>query len=353
MAPQLLNPKDFEALINGKRVALYTLKNAQGSIAQITNYGGTLASLWIKDKNNNFKDVVLGYKSLHEYQTNPNAYFGSIVGRYANRIAKGKFTLDNKTYNLAVNNGKNHLHGGTTGFDAVVWDAKQPTGDTLELTYVSADMEEGYPGNLAVKVQYHLTDKNAIKIKYWAITDKTTVVNLTNHSYFNLKGEGNGDILDHKLQINASSFTSVDTTCIPTGELTAVDDTPLDFRKEKTIGKDINADYEQLIIGNGYDHNYVIDQNTTLNLAATAKEASTGITMNVYTTEPGVQLYTGNFISDKLVGKSGKKYHPRAAFCLETQHYPDSPNKPQFPTVVLRPKEEYHSVTLYKFSVAK
>ncbi|SFW53499.1 aldose epimerase family protein [Cellulophaga fucicola] len=350
MLPQLLNAADFDTILNGKKVALYTLTNKQGSVAQITNYGGTVVSLWVKDKEDNFKDVVLGYKTLEEYRTNPNAYFGSIVGRYANRIAKGKFTLDNKTYTLATNNGENHLHGGTTGFDAAVWVAKQTCSHTLELTYVSGDMEEGYPGNLAVTVQYQLTEDNALKITYWAITDKTTIINLTNHSYFNLKGEGNGDILDHNLQINAEKFTSVDQTCIPTGELIPVKNTPLDFTKEKTIGKDINANYDQLKIGNGYDHNYVINQTETLNLAAKVTEPTAGIVMDVFTTEPGIQLYTGNFITDTVLGKTNKKYHPRAAFCLETQHYPDSPNKPNFPSVILQPKEEYHSVTLYKFS---
>lgn len=354
MTPKLIAAANFDTIIEGKKVTLYTLKNKSGAQTQITNYGGTVVSLWVQDKEGNYGDIVLGHNTIAEYLNNPKTYFGSLIGRYGNRIAKGKFSINNIEYSLATNNNENHLHGGTKGYDAVVWDAKQMDAQTLELKYLSPDLEEGYPGNLSITVQYQLTDANELKVEYWATTDKTTIVNLTHHSYFNLKGEGNGTINDHLVHINASRFTPVDATLIPTGVLALVKDTPMDFTTTKPLGKDINADYEQLNIGLGYDHNYVLEQNPTgIHLAARVTEPTTGRIMELYTSEPGVQFYSGNFLDGDVTGKSNKPYEYRSAFCLETQHYPDSPNKPQFPTVVLHPKEEYHSVTLYKFSIGK
>ncbi|MDP2933749.1 MAG: aldose epimerase family protein [bacterium] len=326
---------------------LFTLRNPNGMVVEITNYGGIVTSIKVPDRQGNLADVVLGFDSPAQYLTN-SPYFGAIVGRYGNRIAKGRFTLDGVEYKLATNNGANHLHGGVNGFDKVFWDVASATSQTLELTYTSKDGEEGYPGTLVVKVTYTLTANNELKIEYHAITDKPTMVNLTSHSYFNLAGEGRGDILGHQMMINADHFTPADEGLIPTGELTTVEGTPFDFREPCALGARINAADEQLVRGGGYDHNFVINRALDgLMLAARVVEPCNGRMMEVFTTEPGVQLYTGNFL-DGSVG--GKVYKKRYGFCLETQHFPDSPNQPNFPTTVLREGEEYRSTTVYRFT---
>jgi len=338
---------------DGQNVDLYTLKNRNGMEAKITNYGGIVVSLTAPDKNRKFDDVVLGFNDLDSYLKG-HPYFGAAIGRYGNRIAKGRFTLNGVEYKLAVNNGENHLHGGLKGFDKVIWTAqeqKSAAGPAVKLTYLSKDGEEGYPGNLSVTIVYTLTNKNELRIDYTASTDKDTVLNLTHHSYFNLAGEGNGDILNHRLMLNASRFTPTDAGSIPTGELRNVVGTPFDFLKPTALGARINQDYEQLKLGNGYDHNYVVNGRMgTLRLAARVTEPTSGRAMEVWTTEPGVQLYTGNFLDGTLTGKSGKVYQRRYGFCLETQHYPDSPNKPTFPTTTLKKGATLHSTTIYRFS---
>jgi aldose 1-epimerase len=349
-APSDDNP--FSKSVDGKQVELYFLKNKNEVKAAITNYGGRIVSLWVPDKNGTLTDVTLGYDNLDLYQKPSDPYFGSLIGRYGNRIAKGTFTLDSQQYKLDVNNGVNTLHGGKTGFHARVWDARQIDEKTLELTYVSKDGEEGYPGNLTCKVVYTLTDDNELKIEYTASTDKKTVLNLTNHAYFNLNGEGSGTINDHLLLINANRFTPVDTTLIPTGKLMNVAGTPFDFRKLTPIGSRIDAAHEQLKNGKGYDHNFVLN-GSGMKKAATAIGDKSGIQMDVSTTEPGVQFYGGNFLDEKVVGKGGKVYGFRTGFCLETQHFPDSPNQPSFPSTVLKPGDEYKSTTIYRFSVKK
>ena len=339
---------------DGKSVEIYTLKNGNGVEARIITYGGTVVSLKVPDKSGNLGDVVLGYDSLDQYES-AEGYLGALIGRYGNRIAKGTFSLDGKEYKLAVNNGVNHLHGGLKGFDKVVWTANssiQADGLHLQLTYLSRDGEEGYPGNLNVKVEYILTDSNELKIVYSATTDKPTIINLTNHSYFNLAGQGHGLILDHQLTLNADRFTPTDNGSIPTGELRNVKGTPFDFTKSTAIGARIDQDNEQLKFGSGYDHNFVLNKNgDELSLAATVYEPTSGRVMEVYTTEPGVQFYTGNFLDGSTKGKAGQTYPRRSGFCLETQHFPDSPNKPKFPSVVLRPGKTYTQTTIYKFSV--
>lgn len=333
-------------------ITVYTLRNTNGVETKITNYGGIVISLKVPDRNGKFDDVVLGFNKAEDYVKN-DPYLGAIIGRYGNRIAKGRFTLNGVEYKLAVNNGENHLHGGIKGFDKVVWTGRQiktKAGPAVVLTYLSKDGEEGYPGNLRVRVVYTLTNKNELKIDYSATTDKDTVVNLTHHSYFNLSGEGNGDILDHQLQINADRFVPTDAGSIPTGELRKVAGTPFDFLTSQAIGARINQDDEQLKLGNGYDHTYVINGRPgTLRLAATARETGSGRAMEVWTTEPGVQLYTGNFLDGTLTGKSGKPYPRRSGFCLETQHYPDSPNQPSFPTTTLKRGATFKSTTIYRF----
>ncbi|MDP4186139.1 MAG: aldose epimerase family protein [Bacteroidota bacterium] len=350
--PKLVDPKAFDGTIDGKKVALYTLKNKNGMEMQVTNYGAKVVSLFAPDKNGVFTDVVLGYKSLKGYQEGKEIYFGSAIGRYGNRIGKGKFTLDNVEYKLATNDGPNHLHGGLKGFNKAVWDATQVGDSALILTYVSKDMEEGYPGNLTVKMTYTLTSDNAFKIEYSATTDKKTICNITHHSFFNLAGEGSGPILNHLLTINADAITPVDTTLIPTGEIRPVEGTPMDFRKATAIGERINQNYDQLKCGKGYDHNWVLNKAPKVNgltFAASVKEPVSGRVMEVYTSEPGLQFYAGNFLKGTEIGKSGKAYDYRGAFCLETQHFPDSPNKPSFPSVVLEPGKTYSHVCIYKF----
>jgi aldose 1-epimerase len=330
----------------------YILNNAHGIEARIIAYGGIITSLRVPDRSGNFANVVLGFNSVEEYQTR-NPYFGAIIGRYGNRIGGAKFTLDSVQYTLPVNNGPNSLHGGLKGFDKQTWTVQDSTSNSITLTYLSKDGEEGYPGNLSVKNVYTLIDNNELRIEYTATTDKPTVVNLTNHSYFNLAGNGAGSIYDHIVTINADRYTPVDDNLIPTGELAPVEGTPLDFRLPKRIGAGIRAAHPQLIKGRGYDHNFVLNlpDDHSLALAARVYDPASGRIMEVLTTEPGVQFYTSNFVDGTLVGSSGGMYRQGDAFCLETQHFPDSPNKPEFPSTVLRPGETYHSVTVYKFSV--
>jgi len=352
--PVLIPEENFSSEIDGKEVGLYTLKNSSGLVAQVTNYGGKIVNLWIPDKEGNFDDIVLGYNDINGYLNSGEIYFGALVGRYGNRIGKGKFTLNDTTYTLAVNNGENHLHGGIKGFNAVVWDVEQPDGQTLILKYLSPDMEEGYPGDLDVKVRYQLNDDNEFKIEYWATTDKATPVNLTSHSFFNLKGEGTGSINDHLVLINADSFTPVDAGLIPTGIIEPVEGTPMDFRELTAIGKRVGSDYGQLKLGNGYDHNFVLNKSSEgLNYAGKAVDPVSGRIMEVYTNEPGMQFYGGNFLDGTEIGKSGNPYNFRDAFCFETQHFPDSPNKENFPPTVLEPGEGYYSVCIYKFATVE
>ena len=345
--------ESFGTLPDGTSVDLYTITNAQGMEIRATNYGGIIVSLRVPDKKGNLDDIALGFDDLKGYLAN-TPYFGAIIGRYGNRIAKGKFTLDGKEYTLARNNGPNSIHGGLKGFNQVAWQAEpfqSPVGVGIILSYTSKDGEEGYPGNLKTKVTYTLTGKNEWIIDYEAVTDKATPVNLTEHTYFNLAGEGKGDVLGHILQLNASRFTPVDQSLIPTGELRPVKSTPLDFTQPTAIGARIDADYEQLRLGRGYDHNFVIDRkDSDPVLAARVKEPTSGRVLEVYTTEPGVQLYTGNFLDGTITGKGGHVYKQRFGFCLETQHFPDSPNHPDFPTTILRPGQTYHSRTIYKMS---
>lgn len=352
-----ISPKDFEEIVEGDSVKLYVLTNKNGLEVTFTNFGQRLVSLYVPDKNGKFEDIVLGYGTLEEFVNGPKSYWGSIIGRYANRIAKGSFSIGENTYELAKNNNGNHLHGGNKGFESVVWKVDNATSNTIEFSRLSPDMEEGYPGNLKVTVSYDLTDDNELKINYKAVTDKPTVVNLTHHSFFNLKGEGNGDINDHVLLLNADWYTPVDAELIPTGKVDKVAGTPFDFTKPKAIGADIEADFDQLKIGKGYDHNFVLNDSPKnlegLVLCAKVSEPSSGRTMEVYTDEPGVQFYGGNFMDGKTIGKSGKPYIYRGSFCLETQHFPDSPNKPDFPSTLLQPGEVYTSNCVYKFGVDK
>lgn len=348
--PQLIPSAGFEAAADGKPISLYTLKNSNGMITQITNLGGKVVNLWTSDKNGDFADIVLGFNTINEYMNTSEIYFGSLIGRYGNRIAGGHFTLGDSTFTLVQNNGENALHGGIKGFNNVIWDASQADEQTLVLSYHSPDGEEGYPGNLEVKVQYQLTDDNELKIEYWATSDKATPINLTHHSFFNLKGAGNGAILDHVVQINADFYTPVDAGLIPTGEIAPVEGSPMDFRTPTAIGERINNDAEQLKLGNGYDHNWVLNSTEEgLSFAAKVVEPESGRTMEVYTNEPGMQFYTGNFLNGTANGKEGVPYIFRGAFCMETQHYPDSPNKPEFPSSILEPGQEYYSVCVYKF----
>ena len=336
-------------------IQFYTLKNADGMTVRITNYGAIIMSIVVPDRDGNMADVALGYNDIASY-TNAvdKPYFGAVVGRYGNRIAKGKFTIDDQEYSLAINNPPNSLHGGIIGFDKVIWNGSvDDEANAVTLTYLAKDGEEGYPGNLNCSVTYRLTDTNAIEIDYLATTDKATPINLTQHTYFNLKGEGEGTILGHELMINARRFTPVDATLIPTGKTPAVQGTPFDFTTAKPIGRDIAAENEQLKFGGGYDHNWVLDkggQTGEMTLAATVYEPKSGRVLEVSTTEPGIQFYCGNFLDGRLIGKSGKSYVHRGGFCLETQHYPDSPNQPNFPSTILKPDDEYATKTIFKFS---
>jgi len=355
-ADSKMQKQDFGKLSDGQSADLYTLTNKLGMEVTVTNFGAAVVSLKVPDKAGKSGDVVLGNNTANEYETG-KGYFGAIVGRYGNRIAHGQFTLDGKTYTLAKNNGENSLHGGTVGFSGRLWsatDVSGAAGQTLQLTYVSKDGEEGYPGNLTIHVTYSVpASENALKIEYSATTDKDTVLNPTNHSYFNLAGQGNGDNLKHEVVIHASRFTPVDSTLIPTGELKTVAGTPFDFTKQTAIGARIDANDEQLKFGKGYDHNWVLDKkagSTGPSLAVEVYEPTSGRVMNVLTTEPGVQFYTGNFLDGTVKGKEGKVYGHRSALCLETQHFPDSPNHKEFPSTELKPGQKFHSITIYKFS---
>lgn len=342
--------KAFQATVQDQPVDLYLLENASGMQVTITNYGGRIVHIIVPDKDGNPTDVNLGYDSLDEYLKTSQIYFGAIIGRYGNRIANGKFTIDGMEYSLVQNNGPNNLHGGNVGFNNIVWKVESSSAQSVKLTYTSADGEEGFPGNLKVEVTYSLTDDNEIVMDYKATTDKTTLVNLTNHAFFNLNGDGSGEVNDHVLTLQASHYTPIDATSIPFGEIAAVEGTPFDFRTPTAIGDRIDADNEQIKNGSGYDHNFVLDKGVTKEpeLVATALSEKTGIKLEVLTTEPGLQFYSGNFLDGLNPGKNGA-YERRGAFCLETQHYPDSPNKPEFPTTILQPGEQYHTVSIYRF----
>jgi len=350
---QQVRKESFGNTGDGRPVDLYTFTNSNGLEVRAMTYGGIIVSLRVPDKNGKLADIVLGHDNVDGYLVNP-PYFGAIVGRYANRIANGTFTLDGMKYVLAKNDGPNSLHGGVNGFNKVIWEAneiKSQKGVGVAFTYLSKDGEEGYPGNLKVKVSYTLTDDNQLVVDYEATTDKATPLNISQHSYFNLAGEGNGDILGHELTLNADRFTPVDKTLIPTGELRPVKGTPLDFTKSTAIGARIEDNYEQLVVGHGYDHNFVINRKGNgLMLAARVHEPKTGRVLEVSTTEPGVQFYSGNFLDGTITGKQGHVYKKRYGFCLETQHFPDSPNHPDFPSTILRPGTTFHSQTIFKFS---
>ena len=349
-----MEKKAFGTTPDGKTADLYVLTNKNGMEVSITNYGGIVTSIKVPDRNGKVGDVALGYDTLDGYVTD-KVYIGATVGRYCNRIGHGEFSIDGVNYTLAKNNGENTLHGGIKGFNKMLWEARDVSKDgepALELKYTSKDMEEGFPGNLATTVVFTLTNRNELKIDYTATTDKKTVVNLTNHSYFNLAGPGSGDVLKTVLRIEADKLTPIDSGLIPTGELKSVQGTPFDFRKPAEIGARIDQDDEQLKLGRGYDHNFALIKNKPngLTLAARAEEPTTGRVLEVWTTEPGIQLYTGNFLDGSIHGKGGVAYTKRGAFCLETQHFPDSPNHSNFPSTILSPGQRYHTTTIYKFS---
>ncbi len=345
----MLQESSFKTIHEGKQVTLYTLKNKNGLIAQVTNYGAIIVSIYVPDRNGAVADVVQGYDSISDYINGNDPYMGAVCGRCANRVGRGKFNLNDKDYSLAVNNGPNHLHGGIKGFSKVVWEVTEVSTNRVTMEYSALDGEEGYPGNLKVSVSYSLSDDNEFRLDYFATTDKTTLVNLASHSYFNLAGEGTGDILNHELLINGDFFTPTDETNVPTGEILSVKGTPMDFTEFKKIGKEIDEDEEQIRFGFGYDHNWVLNHRMgTLGLAAVAHDPVSGRVMETYTTQPGLQLYTANWI-DGEKGKGGRKYGKRWAFCLETQHFADAINKPHFPTTILNPGEEYKHSCVYKF----
>ncbi len=350
----LPNHENFSTTFNGKEIKLFTLKNDNGLRVDITNYGGRIVTLIVPDKEGVFDDIVTGYHSIDEYLKSNEIYFGALIGRFANRIADGKFSIDGKEYTLAINNPPNHLHGGPGGFHHVVWEGVQLNGQSLKLSYLSPHMEEGYPGNLQVTVQYTLNDDNELHIDYQATTDEKTVINLTSHAFFNLSGEGSQPIHDHMLKINADHYTPVDQTLIPTGAIAPVEGTPFDFNTYTRIGERINSDHQQIVFGLGYDHNWVLNKEAGANgpgLAARVYDPVTGRKMEVFTTEPGMQFYSGNFLDGSDTGKRGEAYGHRTSFCLETQHFPDSPNQPDFPSTLLHPGEKYESRTVYRFSV--
>lgn len=348
-----MNRKDFQTVVDGKNTDLFTLKNKNGLEMTVTNYGARVVEFFTPDRSGNFEDIVLGHDNIDKYVNFIGERFlGATIGRFGNRIANGKFTLDNVDYQLTINDGSNSLHGGEKGFDRVVWDTKQISSQMLEFTYRSADGEQGYPGNLDVRMTYELTDNNEFTVTYRAVTDKKTIINLTHHSFFNLHGAGNGTINDHVLMLKADKFTSVNDVLIPTGEQLPVEGTPMDFRSPTLIGNRVNDDYQQLKYGRGYDHNWILSRKTPkeLELAATVYEPESGRYMEVYTTEPGIQFYSGNFF-DGEVGKNNKRYEHRASLALETQHFPDSPNHPDFPSTILSPGEEYEHICVYKVTV--
>lgn len=348
-----MQKEDFGTTPDGEKVEQYTLKNEKGMEVKIITYGGRITNLTAPDKNGEYKDIVLGFDSIEDY-VKDNPFFGALIGRYGNRIANGKFTLDGKEYDLAKNDGPNHLHGGVRGFDKVIWTAEETPDSTnsLKLTYTSKDMEEGYPGNLDVTVTYTLNDDNSLDVDYEATTDKKTIVNLTQHSYFNLTGDFSNKILNTVVEIDADKFIPINETLIPTGEIRDVENTPFDFREPKAIGKEIESDNQQLKRAGGYDHCWVLnDQDSGVRFASSAYDPESGRFMQVYTDEPGLQFYTGNFLDSTLPAKGGGTYAKRSGFCMETEHYPDSPNQEGFPSVVLNPGEKYSSHATFKFSV--
>ena len=348
-----LKRSDFGRTREGVAVSLYTLANRNGLEARITNYGGIVVSLKAPDRAGAMADVVLGFDSLEGYLANPGPFFGALVGRYANRIAHARFSLDGVPYQLEKNNGDNSLHGGSRGFDKRVWTPRELPGGALELTYASGDGEEGFPGNLHATATYRVTDASELRIDYSATTDKPTIVNLTNHSYFNLKGQGSGDVLGHLVTLHADRFTPVDAGLIPTGELRPVAGTVFDFRLPTSIGSRIGQNDEQLRLGGGYDHNWVLTRpRQGLALAARVEEPSSGRVLEVLTSQPGVQFYTANFLDGSIRGKGGAVYGSRSGFCLETQHFPDSPNQPKFPSTGLRPGEKFATTTVFRFLTA-
>ena len=349
-----INKSEFGKIDDTTSIEQYTLKNTNGVEVNIITYGGRITSLKVPNKNGDFENVVLGFNNIEDYQKD-NPFFGALIGRFGNRIANGKFTLEGNEYTLATNNGKNHLHGGVKGFDSVVWIAEPIEGtedSSLKLTYLSKDGEEGYPGNLKVTVIYTLTSDNALEVSYQATTDKATIINLTQHAYFNLTGDFSKNILNHDIVLNADAFLPVDETLIPTGEIRDVKGTPFDFTSAKKIGKDINVDNKQLKLGGGYDHCWVLNgEKGTMRLVASAYDEISGRVMEVFSEEPGIQLYTGNFLNGTLPIPNGGTYGFRTGFCLETQHYPNSPNQNKFPSVTLNPEEIYSTKTTFKFSL--
>lgn len=349
-----LNPADFQTTVNDSQTGLHALKNKAGMEVCITNFGGRIVSVMVPDKNGTMQDVVLGFDSIADYINIPSD-FGASIGRYANRINQGRIVLNGDTIQLPQNNFGHCLHGGPKGWQYQVFDAKQIDETTLELTRFSPDGDENFPGNVTAKVLFKLTEDNAIDIKYSATTDKTTIINMTNHSYFNLSGNPAQAATDHILYVNADTYTPVDNTFMTTGEIAPVKDTPMDFTTPKAVGQDIaNFDFEQLKNGNGYDHNWILNtQGDITRIAAKLTSPVSGITLEVYTNEPGIQVYTGNFLDGTVKGKKGIVYNQRASVCLETQHYPDSPNKPEWPSVVLEPGQTYNSECIFKFSVEK
>ena len=348
-----VNKEFFGKTTDGDNVDQYTLKNSNGMEVSIISYGGIITSWKAKDRDGNYRDIVLGFTNLSDYETS-SPYFGALIGRYGNRIREGKFSLDGVEYNLAVNNGENHLHGGLKGFDKVIWDVEEEVNDksaSLILRYTSSDMEEGYPGNLDVKVTYTLTNDDELRVRYEAETDKKTVVNLTQHSYFNLSAGLSRDILAHEITIDADSYLPVDQSLIPTGELSGVGGTPFDFRASKRVGDDINEEDIQLTFGNGYDHCWVLNkQDEGIRIVASAYDPVSGRLLEVSSDQPGIQFYSGNFLDGTLESKDGAKYEFRSGFCLETQHYPNSPNQESFPSVILNPGEKYDTKTIFTFS---
>lgn len=347
---QLLKPENFEKNLVDKPVHLFALSNQKGTICQVTNYGARIVSLWTQDRKGNWEDIVLGFDSIDGYLNSSEYYFGSVIGRVANRIAKGRFRLENISYLLDCNDGVNHLHGGVRGFHNQVWEGRQTSNSELELSYRSPHGEEGYPGNLDVRLLYKLSEENQLEISYTATTDKATPVNLTNHSFFNLKGAGKGTINDHILQLSASNFAPIRRDLIPTGEIKAVENTSFDFRKSTKIASHLNREDEQQAFGFGFDHHFVLN-GMGMKHAAYVEEPSTGRTLEVFTTEVGVQFYGGNFLDGTVVGKNGVGYAHRSAFCLETQNFPDAVNQSSFPSCILEVGDTYESTTLYRFGV--
>ncbi len=350
-----LDPENFVSTKDGKETALFTLKNDNGMVAQFTNYGARLVSLYVPDRDGNFQDVTWGYETIEDYFNSTDIYCGPIVGRYGNRINKGKFSLNGKDYQLTLNNNGNHLHGGTQGFECKVWDTEyvsKPGNDVLKMSYYAKDGEEGYPGDLDISVYYSLTDDNALKIEYQATSKDTTIINPTSHAYFNLAGTSDVTILNHVLKINASNFTPTDQSLIPTGEIRKLTGSPLDFRQPTAIGKRIDTQCEALIYGQGYDHNYILDKkNKQITEAAVIYSPESGIEMSVLTDQPALQFYSGNFMDGTLTGKYGDVHNYRTGFALEAQNYPDAPNHDHFPSAILNPGETYTQTTIYKFGV--